>query len=218
MMRFGLIASALAALTLLTACGSNLDVQMATREIAADPDTALAAGQSVLRHEFDRLTVDHAARRITSEPQEFVTQTESLTSRDFVGARTTLRRVATMSVVARGESRSQVRLRIDRQREDTTRTEQASAGQYRLSDSPAYTPIERDAGTTTKQNTVWTSIGRDSKLERELLGELERQFSKAADDVEAARNEPGVGRQVTGKSSPVANQRPSATAPAAENR
>lgn len=218
MMRVALIPVALAGLVLLTACGSELDMQMATREIAAEPDIALAAGQSVLRHQFDRLTVDRAARRITSEPQEFVTQNESMTSRDFVGARTTLRRVALMSVVPRGAGKSQVRLRIDRQREDTTRTEQTNSGQYRLSDSPAYTPIERDAGTTANQNTVWTSIGRDSKLERELLGELERQFSKAADDVEAARIEPGIGRQDAGTSDTASSKRPSATAPARENR
>lgn len=196
MTRVGHVIFALLIGAMLSGCAaSGVDVQMASRDIAADADTTFAAARTVLAREFDRLTVDAAARRINSEPQEYVTQSESLTSRDFVGAKSTMRRIATLSVASRGEGRSQVRLRIDRQREDTTRTERASAEQqYRLSDSPSYTPIERDAGTSTQQNTVWTTVGRDSKLERELLGELEREFSRASADVEAAQREPGAGR------------------------
>lgn len=185
-MRHGLlIAHMLAALATLAGCTSESNLQMAVRDLPVDADTALAAANTVLRDDFDRLTVDRVARRIVSEPQEYSTQSESLTSRDLVRARSAMRRVATCNVVPRGPDSSQVRLRIERQREDTARTEQTEPGQYRLSDSPAYTPVERDAATTPRQNTVWTSIGRDTAMERSILGELERQFSKFAPEPEA---------------------------------
>ena len=221
MIRVGGLCGALLFVALLTGCAAGgLDVQMASRDIAADPDATFAAAQAALAREFDRLNVDRAARRITSEPQEYTTQSESLTSRDLVGARSTMRRIAMLNVVSRGEGKSQVRLRIDRQREDTTRTERASAEQqYRLSDSPSYTPIERDAGTSTQQNTVWTTIGRDSKLERELLGELERQFSRASPEIEAAGSAPGAVRpEIDASAAPQGDTPRAASSRAAENR
>ena len=37
------------------------------------------------------------------------------------------------------------------------------------SDSPASTPIEREAATTDRQNTVWETIHRDRSSERRIL-------------------------------------------------
>lgn len=191
-----LIAHVLATLAAFAGCTSESSLQMAVRDLPVDADTALAAANTVLRDDFDRLNVDRVARRIVSEPQEYSTQSESQTSRDLVRARSAMRRIATCNVVSRGPDSSQIRLRIERQREDTARTEQTEPGQYRLSDSPAYTPVERDAATTPRQNTVWTSIGRDAAMERSILGELERQFSKFAPEPSSGSlNEPELDRK-----------------------
>ncbi|MBI5865420.1 MAG: hypothetical protein HZB38_13120 [Planctomycetes bacterium] len=181
-------------LMLSAGCASDVDRQMATREITADADTTFASAVSVMRRDFDRLNIDRTARTITAEPQEFTTRSDSGTTRDLIRAPSKLRRVATLSVRPRGEDRAQVRLRIDRQREDTTRVEQSQPGQYRLSDAPGYTPIERDAATSTRQNSVWTNIGRDNVLEREMLGELERLFSKSTEPA-APASQPAPGQE-----------------------
>ncbi len=39
-------------------------------------------------------------------------------------------------------------------------------------DTPGETPIERDAATTTKQNTVWRTLRRDTAAERTLLSRI----------------------------------------------
>lgn len=40
---------------------------------------------------------------------------------------------------------------------------------HRVSDIPDDTPIDRDAATTTEQNTVWRTIRRDKAAERRIL-------------------------------------------------
>ena len=81
-------------------------------------------------------------------------------------------------VVPRGGSTT-ARLRIDLERQDTAQRAASPPDAYRLSDSPAYTPIERDAATTDQQNTVWTKVKRDRSLERALLEELCEQLAPA---------------------------------------
>ena len=75
-------------------------------------------------------------------------------------------------------------LRIDIEREDTRRRigyQQES----RLTDAPSHTPIQRDAATTERQNTVWTLVRRDRRLERDLLNELRDWAASLAENAEA---------------------------------
>jgi hypothetical protein len=142
----------------------------------ADPDAVLTAAAIILKREFGRARVDGATRQIMTSPVEFTTRQDSGTARDLYGAPTTMRRTAVFSVVERGES-ALVRLRIEVERQDTIRQAVMQPRSHRLSDAPGHqTPIDEDAATTHQQNTVWTRVRRDTKLERALLDELREQF------------------------------------------
>ena len=144
-----------------------------------DPDQILLAATKVLRREFRRMHVDTENRIIETEPVEFSTTRSSGTARDLYRGRSRMRRIAHFSVGRRGQS-SVARLRIDVERQDTDRVLTMQPPTQRVSDSPAYTPIERDAATTERQNTVWTRVRRDRRMERELLQELSEQFTLPA--------------------------------------
>lgn len=162
----------------LTGCARGLEAPGYTTRLidSADPDRVLQAAEVVLRREFGRLTVDREQRRIESDPVEYTTVRDSGTARDLVGARSRMRRVARFVAVRRARG-SLARLRIDLERQDTAQRAARPPDAYRLSDSPAYTPIERDAATTRRQNTVWTKVRRDQRLERALLDELRELFT-----------------------------------------
>ena len=166
---------------LLSGCGPEPGLtQHQSRVIrASDPDQVLLTAAKVLRREFGRVHVDVEGRTIETEPVEFSTTRESGTARDLYRGRSRMRRVARLSVGRRGED-SVARLRIDIERQDTTRTLSMQPPTGRMSDSPAYTPIERDAATTERQNTVWTRVRRDRRMERALLQELGEHFGSPA--------------------------------------
>lgn len=159
-------------------CSQGLETQtFQSRLIAtASPDQVFQAAQLILRREFGPLAVDLNARRIVTQPTEYQTSSESGTARDLYRGRSTMRRVAHFAVGRRGDG-SIARLRIEVERKDTDRREAFHPDQSRLSDAPGQTPIERDAATTTAQNTVWTFVKRDRRLERALLAELQEQFA-----------------------------------------
>lgn len=164
----------------LIGCGADVEMQMTAREVGGDADAVLAAAVGVLRQDFDRWSIDRAARKITTEPAEYSTRSDSGSSRDLVKAQSTMRRVGTLIVSPRGD-RTLVKVRVDRERLDTSRRESSEPPAYRLSDAPGATPIERDSSRTETQNQYWVSAGRDARIERFVLDELERLFPIASD-------------------------------------
>jgi hypothetical protein len=86
----------------------------------ASPDEVLAAAAGILQREFGRITIDRAARRITTVPVEYTTQRESGTVRDLYRGRSTMRRVAQFDV-GRAAGQTVARLRVDIERRDTER-------------------------------------------------------------------------------------------------
>ena len=162
-------------------CSETGGVRMRQQEWAledAEPDAVLAEGTTILQREFGRVKVDRAARRIVTAPVEFTTGRESGTARDLYGGQSTMRRVAEFSVGRRGGT-TVARLRVDVQRRDTVQRAVVQPEGYRLSDAPGHeTPVDRDAATTTEQNTVWTQVRRDTRLERQLLEELRERFAR----------------------------------------
>jgi hypothetical protein len=150
----------------------------------AAPDDVMLAAQVLLRREFGRLDVEPGSRRIVSQPVEYQTSSDSGTARDLYRGRSTMRKVAHFAVAKRGEG-TIARLRIDVERMDTARQEVFRADQGRISDAPGQTPIERDAATSTRQNTVWTFVKRDRQLERALLAELQEQFAPEPEEMPA---------------------------------
>lgn len=166
----------------------------------ADPDVVLAEAAVILKREFGRLTVDEAGRRIETVPHEFTTARGSGTARDLYGGQSVMRRTARFRVGQRGAA-TIAALRIDIDRRDTTRQRIMHPRGHRLGDAPGHeTPIDRDAATTYQQNTVWTRIGRDTRLERAILAELQDLFARRSADVMPAaaetteRPEPPEGR------------------------
>jgi hypothetical protein len=97
------------------------------------------------------------------------------------------------------------RLRVDIERRDTERQALMQPRSYRLGDTPGQeTPIEADAATTSEQNTVWTRVRRDRKLERALLDELRDQFARLA--TEEAPADEGAPLVQPAKSTPESRQ------------
>ena len=191
-MRLSLAASlVLPALLALSGCSqrSELTGQQARVIEASDEDAVLAAATTLLRREFGRVHAEDDGRTIVTEPAPYNTTRESGTARDLYRGRSAMRRVARFSVGRRGDAVI-ARLRIDIEREDTERMTSFQPEATRISDSPAYTPIDRDAATTERQNTVWSFVRRDQRLERSLLAELQARF--AAPPTEAADAEPAA--------------------------
>jgi len=168
---------ALVVLSCLAGCSQGLESKrFQTRMIrSTSADEVFNAAQVVLRREFGRLNVEPESRRIVSEPVEYRAASGSGTARDLYGGASTMRRIAELAVVPRDEG-VLVRLRVEIERRDTDRRESFQPEHGRLSDAPGRTPIERDAATTTKQNTVWTFVKRDRAIERALLAELQGKF------------------------------------------
>jgi hypothetical protein len=188
MKAFGALLTLVLTLPGLTGCSQGLEVRSFQSRViqAAAPDEVFHAAQVILRREFGHLTVDADARRIVSQPVEYRTSSESGTARDLYGGRSTMRRIAHFAVAPRADG-AVARLRIEVERQDTTRQEVFQPDRDRLSDAPGRTPIERDAATSTRQNTVWTFVKRDLPLERALLAELQEQFAPQAEEAEATQ-------------------------------
>lgn len=157
----------------------------------ATPEEVLTEAATILQREFGRLSVDHAALRIVSAPSEYATARDSGSARDLYGGRSTMRRVANFHV-GRGKGGAVAHLRIDVERQDVVGQQIMQPPSHRLSDSPGHeTPIDRDAATTARQNTVWTRVRRDTKLERAILEELrERLARRVAGNEEAPTSAP----------------------------
>lgn len=162
----------------LLGCGQNLEMAGRQSRLIDTTDTraVLSAGMALLRREFGRIEVDEPRMTVESVPVEYSTRRESGTARDLYRGRSTMRRVAHFSVGRQGGA-TVARLCVDIERQDTARLAGAQPATGRLSDSPGYTPIERDAATSQRQNTVWTRVGRDRRLERMLLDELQERFA-----------------------------------------
>ncbi len=172
----------------LTGCNQGLENRGFQARViqATSPDDVFLTAQIILRREFGPLNIESDARRLVTQPVEYQTSSDSGTARDFYGGRSTMRRVAHLAVAKRGDG-AIARLRIEIERKDTARQEVFQPERSRISDAPSQTPIERDAATTTRQNTVWTFVKRDRRLERALLVELQEQFAPEPEEVGAAR-------------------------------
>ena len=172
----------------LTGCHQGLETRtFQSRMIGtASPEEVFRAAQIILRREFGPLTIESEGRGLVSQRVEYRTSSESGTARDLYGGRSTMGRIAHFAVAERGED-TVARLRIDIERQDTTRQEAFQPDRHRISDAPGQTAIERDAATTTRQNTVWTFVKRDRRLERTLLAELEEQFAPEPEEMQSVQ-------------------------------
>ncbi len=155
---------------------------------AVEPAELFEQGSLVMRREFRRVTLDRESLTIVAQPRRYTDARGSGTATGLVGVPSTMRRTATMRVRKRGAA-AVAELRIDIEREDTRRR-LVFQQESRLTDSPSYTPIQRDAATTEGQNTVWTLVRRDRTLERALLDELRDWAASLAEAEPADRSTP----------------------------
>ncbi len=160
---------------LLLACGGCAESAAVTAYqsrplVGMAAEDAFNAALPLMRREFGRVSADRSTLTIVAAPQEYSAARDAGTARDLVGARTSLRRCATLRIRKQGED-VVAEVRVDVERKEPARRVLAPAGS-RVSDLPAFTPIERDAATTEAQNSVWVRLRRDQGLERALLNEL----------------------------------------------
>ncbi len=169
-------------LFLLPACSRQMPAvtdQQARVIEGARTEQVLVIATRVLQREFGRVHVNREALTIDTEPAEFATDRESGTTRDLYHGQSTMRRVGHLSLAPQAQN-TVVRLRIDLERRDTERMANVPLPRENLGNLPNYTPIERDAATTERQNAVWTFVRRDRKLERSLLDELVDELTPPA--------------------------------------
>ena len=150
---------------------------------SVEPAELFEQGAVVMRREFGRVTLDGERLAIIAEPRRYADARDSGTASGLIGVRSTMRRSATMHIRKRG-STTVAELRLDIEREDTRRR-LGYQQESRLTDAPSPTPIQRDAATTERQNTVWTLVRRDRRLERDLLNELRDWAASLAENAEA---------------------------------
>ncbi|MCK6483058.1 MAG: hypothetical protein HUU22_10950 [Phycisphaerae bacterium] len=183
-MRFKLASSALAAMLTLGGCADADDPAAGlggegTRAYAASRQrldnvsyhAAFDSAVHALSQWFEGIAADPATGRITAAPSENTEPGGTGRLRDEVaGFRNRVRRQAAMTVLQQGDS-IVVDCRVTRQRLDTA-DHRAFAHQRsaRDEDPTAYTPIQGEASATAEQAQVWTDIGRDRRLEQEILG------------------------------------------------
>ena len=123
-----------------------------------------------MRREFRRVTLDRESRTIIARPQRYTDARDSGIAGGLMGAPSTLRRSGILRFRGRGDS-TVAEIRVEIEREDTHR-QTAFFPASRLTDVPSYTPIQRDAATTLRQNIIWPLVRRDRRLERAVLYEL----------------------------------------------
>jgi hypothetical protein len=85
-----------------------------------------------------------------------------------------LRRIALIHVVPEAEGGTGVYCQVTIQQQ-TTEAYRMFQQDRELSDAPGQTAIERDAATTTEQNTVWRNVRRDKAAERRILEAVVRR-------------------------------------------
>ncbi len=178
MRRLTVLAITIVAAALAGGCAPPADqTDFQVQVIDAPPHQALSEAIVVLRREFPQLAANPSRLEVNSAPVEFVSH-QSGTASELVHAPARMRRTAHLRVAPQGGG-AVVMLRIDVDREDTARRRvfERPASEYRLSDSPSYTPIEREAATTEEQRTLWTPVRRDRAMERSLLNELAEAYA-----------------------------------------
>ena len=113
---------------------------------------------------------DPDSGRLVSRPRFNVAGDKPTGRTSQISTKSLMRRIAEVRVEDSGD-RVSVFCRVLVQ-EQTTRAHRMLAFDQSGSDSPATTPIEREAATTESQNTVWQTVRRARTAERRILAEI----------------------------------------------
>lgn len=150
---------------------------------------ALALGRRVLaNHGFRVKSADVDNYSIETYPNEKTERGNEGRIRDGLKLPNRVRRTASLEFAKRGsDMEAWCQVKIDRL---TTSDHRVWAGQREFDDVPTQTPIDREAATTDKQNTVWTSAGRDESMEREILSDLRNRIQLLRQKRQAQQTQP----------------------------
>ncbi len=139
---------------------------------------AMALGKRVLaKHGFRIKTVDADGLSIETHPSEKIERGQEGRIRDsVVRLPNRVRRTASLEFSTRGDE-LEAWCQVKKERL-TTADHRVFARQRQFDDTPTETPIDGEGATTAKQNTVWTSAGRDAGMESEILSDLRERIQR----------------------------------------
>ena len=140
----------------------------------ADPSAVFQAAEDALLKSGYRIDrCEHTAGVLTTYPVEGTLRDEAARSRTRLGTPRPLRRIAQVRIEERtGDVTVYCKVAVQ---EQTTEAYRMREYNLRTSDTPGYTPIDREAATTKAQNTVWRIIRRDKREERRILAAVEQR-------------------------------------------
>lgn len=169
-------------LMMLGACASpqRTAVNFAVHHIrnAAREDIFAAAEGVLLEHGYRIGQRDPVAGVLTTQPRFDVPGDEPVRRGLGMSSKGRTRRIAEVRIEPAAQM-VDVFCKVVVQ-EQTTRAHRFLARDQLGSDVPSDTPIEGEAATTTKQNTVWETIRRDKAGERRILTAIAERTSPAA--------------------------------------
>lgn len=168
---------------LVAGCAADADLGYTVRTLPlASDDQAIAAAEQAFREHFRIARTSSSAEilvELKAEPAERLQRGGTGRLRDgMVAVPTRVRRVGVLRLARQGEQLRAL-CQVLQQRLDTSDLEMFRRDQQR-DDFPTDTPIDRDA-VTAEQNAVWTDMGRDLALEREILASLIERLAPAAE-------------------------------------
>ncbi len=139
---------------------------------------AMALAQRVLaKHGFRIKEADVDAMSIETHPTEKTERgTDGRLRSAVVKLPNRVRRTASLEFSRRGDDlQAWCRVKLERL---STADHRVFSQQRQFEDAPTQTPIERDAATTPRQNTVWSSAGRDQAMEQAILSDLRQRIQR----------------------------------------
>ena len=139
---------------------------------AVNYETAYAASRRVMSQYFSVLPGGPETGVLQSRPA----QAKAGPSGTMGLSSTDRRKVATLRLSRQGEIViANLHVEVQGQRKDSFR--QLRHDDQAYSSVPNQTPAQEEAATTPEQNDVWRSVGRDQKLERQILNEIHQALN-----------------------------------------
>jgi hypothetical protein len=133
-----------------------------------------AAAEALIESGYEVERVDEAVGAVVAKPMKTTGAYGGLTRERRLSTPAQLRRMARIRIVPEAAGGTGVYCQVAIQQQ-TTEAYRMFQQDRQLSDAPGQTAIERDAATTTDQNTVWKTVRRDKAAERRILEAIVRR-------------------------------------------
>jgi len=168
-------------LTCLNACAAPgpSPVTFSVRQLQVDRTEAFQAAENTLVElGYGIAQRDPLNGVLTTQPVFGDSQDQAEVDRAALGSAGRLRRIAEIRITeTAGGVHAYCKVVVQKL---VTEAYRLRARDLRSTDSPAETPVDREAATTREQNTVWQTIRRDKLREREILAALAQRINSHA--------------------------------------